>query len=175
MNQELKEIKTDLDAISERLTILAEEEKEKDEKIKPSHIPGYYEPEVQECYHYPAIGYPDTNIKYWQNDNIDHHYQRFAMCCKTEAEAVFVMEQRDAYRTLVMRIKELNAGWVPDWGSMDQDKYHFYLYLGDLGVFFATANHVLPDELYLKTREIGNQLIIELGEDLIKLALWGIQ
>jgi hypothetical protein len=175
MNQKLKEIKNDLDAISERLTMLAKEEEEKDEIIC-SHIPGYYQPAMQGRYYYPNIICPTRSyIKYWQNDSTDRYHQLLGICCQTEEEAEFVREQKEAYQTLIMRIKELNAGWVPDRENTDQDKYFFHLFVNKLQIDWVINSQIVAKELYFKSEEIGNQLITELGEDLIELALWGIQ
>ncbi len=135
-------------------------DKVEDKKVI-EHVPGRYQP----------------NGKYGFTTSIVEYCRIFNICCKTEQEAEFILRQKKAKLALIDKIHELNDGWVPDWSNYEDDKWYFYynhtknrLVCTIIGNFQESKN-----ELYFKSEEIGDQIISELGEPLIKLALWGIE
>jgi len=155
------------------ITVLCKEKEQK--KEDPKHIPGRYDGEPFWTIHYGNRCEPLSHDTHYT----DHKAPRITgSCCKTKEEAEFIIRQQKAYLQLIDSIHELNDGWTPDWKKDDESKHTFYY-----GHLSETINledaycsrQYFKDELYFEEEKIGRELIKELGADLIKLALWGIE
>ena len=99
-------------------------------------------------------------------------YQKSEFCQNKK----FASKQKRLFELgLIDEIHKLNKGWLPDWSDEKQFKYNFRHKGGeiDIKVNFHIQNH--RNELYFPHYGRGEMIIKELGEDLIKLALWGIE
>lgn len=169
-----EEIKKRYDELKEELSMLEKAhteaiEQEKTEN-KVSHVPGYWNPNYDEIYYCSAYQCP---IKF-QEDKADEKGKYDRSICKTEEEAIFVSRIKKARYELIKRIQELNAGWEPDFLDMDRGKWCFTLIYSAIYVSFFYSVYQQPAYFYFESESIGNKLIEELGEDLIKLAIWEI-
>jgi len=127
-----------------------------------------------------------TEISFWKYDessavgekfdfSVDY-FRRMGVCSETKEEAEFVYRQQKAYLELIDKIFELNDGWVPAWGA-NISNYAFSYYHPGKGIDSYDWENIqyFKTELYFKSEDIGNRIIEELGTELIKLALWGLE
>jgi hypothetical protein len=174
MKEQLKQIEADVQDILERLEELRQKSKDDEFENEISYSPGYFPAKKGDEYHTPRV-YENIQQK-WANDKQDLWWQNMGLICRTREEAEFVVRKKEAYCKLVTRISELNGGWVPNWED-DEYKYHFYLEsdTDSLKIVGKIYVRILPDELHFESRQRGIILHRELGVDLIKLAIWGIE
>jgi hypothetical protein len=172
MKEQLKQIEADIKGVLERLEELKQKSKDDEFENEISYSPGYFPAKKGDEYHTPRV-YENIQQK-WANDKQDLWWQNMGSICRTREEAEFVVRKKEAYCKLVMRISELNGGWVPNWENPHEYRYFFSLYHASVEIldWYYQVHH---DELYLKDRRTGEKLLEELGEDLIKLAIWGIE
>ncbi len=92
---------------------------------------------------------------------------------KTVEDAQRALDRRLAYMELIRAIAEANEDWKPDWKDATQAKWYFICLPGILIVdlFSLPHNRCLPDELYIRSYEVGSKIIKALGDDKIKLAM----
>ena len=104
-------------------------------------------------------------------DSIDESHYNSGNYFKTKEEA----EQYSRYRILTQKIKdriaELNEGWTPDWSNETERK--FLIYRSYIDAIFSTSNHYYyqsaNSSLFLKSKELAEQIIEEFGDDLMVL------
>jgi len=151
--------------------LIAELGEEREQKKKETkHIQGRYDGESLYSFD-PHIG---IVVK---TDGFRYHSRVIGTSCATEEEAQLVHQQQESYLELIDKIHELNDGWTPDWGRVDSLKYAFNYCIDAASVqlFGWSDSQHYKTELYFESEKIGSKIIEELGEDLIKLALWGIE
>lgn len=104
-------------------------------------------------------------IKYTDNLIIDKINYDDLTNCTSEKQAQKLL----AINQLMNVAKYLNAGWKPDWNSIE---CKWYIALGkksNPNIYYVT--HECSINVFFKTRELAEQAIEILGEDTIKLAL----
>lgn len=127
---------------------------------------------------------PEVIINYWQPNKLDryfyihptnqvhtalNHYAEDTKyrVFKTQKEAEKYAEYVKAEETLRRAIAEANEGWLPDWTNNDEHKYVVVLYMDDLKVFIYEATKYLPNFMYIKSKELANNLMKEYGGEFI--------
>ena len=141
--------------IEEMKTKLADMEAELN---KPEVIINYWQPqEDDKMYYVNYLGEVRFNsyTASFQDDIL--RYRVF----KTKAEAQKYAEYVKAEETLRRVIAEANAGWLPDWTNNDEHKYVVVLYMDDLRVFIYETTKYLPNFMYVKSKELANNLMEE--------------
>lgn len=126
-----------------------------------------YKPEYGEEYYFiDNAGSIIINI--WENDSTDNYRYQTRNVFKTKVEATEKFHIIKKKFEIINRIEELNEGWKPDWKHHNKDK--FYIYYGAIDKTWNIDSVITlmkhPNEFYLKSREIGRQLIKEFGDDL---------
>lgn len=109
-------------------------------------------------------GVVNTSLR-WGDDDL--HTHKLNHIFKTEAEADNKLAIINAEYIVRKRIHELNDGWVPDWGSGENNYHIMYDYFKNR--FYAMAisyRKMLPNWMYIKTDELAEQLIKELPNEL---------
>lgn len=144
---------------------------QKDTKEESWHWPGRYKPDNGNYFKIANNGevyIPDIES---ESDRLN------GICCKTREEAEFVKKQREAYLELIDLLQELNEGWRPNWEDNRILKWGaVYNYAIDkIKIVLSSDEQIFPDCLHGKSRKIWGKVIDQLGEEKIKLALWGIE
>ena len=166
--EEETDLKERVDELSvEQINQLIEIMKISKEERGRKHIPGRYNK-------LPFYVVPFSN--YLENDEGQLGYHRLkGRACRNEKEYEFIIDQQNAYLTLIDRIHYLNDGWWPDWENDQQCKWFFrFNILEGFDIISTKYLRIYKDELYFRSKTIGQQLLFELEAE-IKLALWGIE
>jgi len=87
----------------------------------------------------------------------------------TRVEAEEKLKKRQIVTKIKDRIFELNNGWKCDWKDEVQYKYSFEISKRVIDIDFYWSLQDKPSDLYFKSREIGEQLLQEFGNDLYYL------
>ena len=142
------------------------------EEIVDEVNPILWKPEKgQDYYYYTAGSFGDSlGSDEWGGRMIDHlrynHgilYPNYVVGCRARNRQLTYME-------LIRAIARANGGWVADWGDGDQEKWCFD-YDAGIGMVQAIYYKYLPPELYMESEEVAEQILQDLGEDKIKLAM----
>lgn len=143
------------------------------EPPKPKHWPGYYDP--LEGGEYFVVCSAVNGLLAYKRTNGDQSYtdadRALGICCETKEEAEFVIKQKKAERDVRDLLEKKNEGWRPDWESTKQDKWEAFKQ-GAAIRFQATACQTLRDCFQAMTEEVWEEVIEELGEEKVRLALW---
>ena len=146
-------------------------------------------------WHWPGLYDPKNNIEgYEYHRKEDHQVRQVCIignlsyeviandrcninCCQTESELKLVARQKQAFLEVVDKLKELNDGWKPDWNNSAQRKCEpYYSHQGnEIHISFSDSIQVLPSLLQSKSEKVWLDVIEQLGEDKVKLALWWIE
>ena len=130
---------------------------------------------------------PDVTINYWQPEECERYYYVDFLCIvhkssydstyykdklryrvfKTQKEAEKYAEYVKAEETLRRVIAEANAGWLPDWTNNDEHRYVVVLHKDELQAFIYGATKYLPNFMYIKSKELANNLMKEYGGEFI--------
>jgi hypothetical protein len=152
-------------------------------KEEPGHWPGRYLAKEEGLHTIAQMGYDGPVMFTFSQGAINMTMRKSQTSTLTKQECDFVDRQKSAYLQLIDKIQELNEGWRPDWSDLRQDKYYFLYYhdyiLKGSGYILISgwddrATQCYKEELYFNKKIIGKKIIEELGESLIKLALWDI-
>ena len=127
---------------------------------------------------------PDPTINYWQPKSgdsyfyIDQHNDVKNTFCtpsytetryrvfKTETEAQKYADYIKAEETLRKAIAEANEGWLPDWNT-SENKFHIYISIDQLCVDHNYKIKRLPNFMYIKSRELAQNLIRDYEQEFI--------
>ena len=146
LQKQIEEMKTKLAAMEAELN-------------KSEVIINYWQPRTAEnLYYVNYLGHvAETN--YTENYQWDKtRYRVF----KTKEEAKRYTEYVKAEETLRRVIAEANAGWLPDWTNNDDEhKYIVVLCMDDLKVFIYVEDKLFPNFMYIKSKELANNLMKE--------------
>jgi len=154
----------------EELRKLADNVDKTTQRVAKLHWPGRYKPEDGGVYHLAAD--PPETVYLDNYPELVESHRLNGVCCASHKEAEYVRKHKEAYLKLVDKIQELNNGWEPDWDDGSMAKFFFH-YEDDLMAYSEWYTlKACKNELYFKSSEIGKQIIEELGEETIKLALW---
>lgn len=82
-------------------------------------------------------------------------------------------EEAEAYNQKLLktqaikdRIRELNRGWVADWGDNNQKTFCFEKSGARIRIGCYVALQFFHDDLYMKSEEVANRILNEFGKDL---------
>jgi hypothetical protein len=127
--------------------------------------------------------FPQIGDKYWRGDNVmddlpyvfghgstDRFHQSTGNLFATKQEAQDHLNWLKARARLINKIKLLNDGWTPDWDNVKQPKYIFYYNHVSKRISISwqinSLIQMIPSNLFLKSRELGDQLIKENPDDI---------
>lgn len=103
----------------------------------------------------------------WRDDNTDNNRWQIGNVYSTPEEADEACNIMRNRQQILDRIAELNEGWEPNWGNMEEAWHLFINYVtGEIDISLTRKYQIHPDKYYFKSREIGYQLIEEFGVDL---------
>ncbi len=149
---------------------------EKPEPAPEWHWPGMFNPGAGDEYVHPWVDTPGYGTRHNNNQECTDFDRASGLCCETAAEAAFVKAHTEARLAVIDRLKALNEGWRPDWDAGNELKFHLsYLPYEDEIVISQGATGLCqspPDCFYAKSTLICQQVISELGEEKVKLAIW---
>jgi len=137
----------------------------------PKHWPGMYEPDNYNSPYYYLGPISDISIcRTWRKDEVKFERQS-GICCETEKEAEFVKAHMEARLEVTDRLAELNEGWRPQKG---QNMWYPFLVqeTGEIDFTYASDTQILPDWFQGKTLTIWKEVVSDLGEEKVKLAIW---
>ena len=139
---------------------------------KASHYLGMYEPPKGYVYFVPLM----DGILTLRNNHqkLVAYYRDLGICCETAKEAEFVKAQMEARLKVLDMLKRLNDGWTPDWENKAQGKWEpvYDLIDNKINILWYNITQTLPSCFAASTMEIWLQIIKELGEDKVILAIW---
>ena len=119
---------------------------------------------------YQTLGNGST---WWSPDvRNNYEYYKTGRIFKTEEEAETFSRNEQKLHEILQRIKVLNAGWVPDWSSNKPAKWT-YLFDSAPRLQACCLTRAAPDSHYFKSKDIGQQLIKEFGDDMTLLVTHG--
>jgi hypothetical protein len=127
-----------------------------------------WKPDLGKKYYFVSIT-GDVVGAYMDDHGLDNfNYHTFNMF-KTKQEAEAKLKAIKKKYDIINRIEELNDGWEPDWYD-DDLKYCLVCWRfssqDDWFVVNCSKQKEHPDEFYFRSKEIGEQLISEFGDDL---------
>lgn len=165
-NQEMSpiEVEAELNELVDELI------QKKQELKKPAHWPGMYIPSGGSSV-YAAWS---CDMICTSHETLIKGYQLLQICCKTTEERDFVLAHQKANLAVINELARLNEGWRPDWKN-DDPKWEPHLQIaGEILILSDSDLQGLPDWFQAKSKEIWLQVIENLGEGKVKLALWPI-
>lgn len=122
-------------------------------------------PEVEQAYWYlDECGAVDR--AQWDNHRLDKKILAFGNIYLTESEAIKAQQQRLAEVRVITRLRELDGGFVADWGDRNQNKCCVYFdhQDGTLNTVSRAVLHHTPPH-WVSTLDTWNQVIQEMPED----------
>lgn len=147
LEQQIKDIQLEIDELK------------KSKEWKPTYGEFYYS--FNDC----EICYVQWLGDKWDNDRCSKH-----AIYKTHDEAESDFKFLIAYRKIRDKAKELNEGWVPDWNNDNIRKYciKYDHPTNKFKVDSWLINNLLPLDVCFLSRELAQQAIQELGEQVLK-------
>ena len=133
---------------------------------KPEVVINYWQPEEANRYYYVNYLGLVGSASYAKNYHKDKlRYRIF----KTKEEGEKYAEYVKAEETLRRVIAEANAGWLPNWGNNDSLKYIilYRCYLGGLAIDAYSVSKLLPNFMYIKSKELAEKLMKEYESEFI--------
>nr|DAT16328.1 MAG TPA: hypothetical protein [Bacteriophage sp.] len=90
---------------------------------------------------------------------------------ETKEEAEQHLKECKLLFTIKKWAKEKNEGWVPDWGSVFQEKYYIFYdyYRKELCTSFNNSTGAINKLPYFKTRKIAQECIDLFGDEIIEV------
>ena len=142
---------------------LAEMEAElnKKEDVFPKYGDSYW------CIHADS----DVVLSQWCDGYYANKTLKYGNVYQSEEEAIKARDIQLAKVRVTDRIKELNDGWTPDWSDGNESKY--IVLSSDTNRLWVSNMFVtkfLPNNMYMKSRGIAEQILSEMEDD-IKLIL----
>lgn len=133
---------------------------------RPEPKTTWFEPKENEEYYYSVEGYVGSTNR---NHNIDEDLLKSQQVFQTREDAEKHLEWHQAHVRILKEIARLNNGWIPDWEGRIRNK-HFVALDSNYKTFKSTSNSIfkiLPNNMYLKSEELANQLIETHKDDLL--------
>lgn len=146
---------------------LTEEEVNEIIKQNSKSKPAWFVPGERETYYYIT---PNGVCRATKEDcEWDTQALSFHKVFKTEEEAEKELKRKQAETRVLKRIAEMNEGWIPDWDNEDEYKYSIDYSYGNQRLFSDgfSIDKCLLNDFYLKSKELAEQLISEMEEDLL--------
>ncbi len=154
---------------------------EPEEKVEPVYVSGYYKPKN----YGGELWVPDWEdnklvpvLDIWHGTDMNFEYLNLGQSFKTEEECSKYCRQQTAYKKLIHAIAEENkrAGFVVSLELNEQSHWFFTYNCYDecLMIKYTDCLQHHPITHYFD-HDSEETLINQLGEPLIKLALWGIE
>lgn len=148
LQQQVNELKAKLAEVEAELT-------------KPEDTINYWKPkEGDKLFYVDAWGNCTYSIA---KDNTTDRYRVF----KTEQQAQAYAEYVKAEEALKAEIARLNEGWWPDWKDDQMPKHFIYIVNEKLGLDLKWSVKTLPNFMYLKSKELAEQLTTTHSKELI--------
>lgn len=120
--------------------------------------------------------FPQKGDTYWYSSAAGEIYYNVANdsegrlnCYKTKEDAVKSRDIAWAKQRVIAAIEIANNGWKPDWEDKNTDKYNFTLNTNDNSIYTSVWRQVktFPNNMYMKSREVVEQIIKDYEEDLL--------
>lgn len=137
-------------------------------------FPEVYEPDVIRC-HKSAYYYISNNsiqIHRWIGSKFDHMNYALCNCFTTWEEAEFALVRHNIICKLRLYAAEHNDVDI-DWFDEDQCKYYIYCCNGHVDIDRTYIEQQM-NEIYFTSYEIAKNAIDEIGEDIIKHYVFGV-
>lgn len=169
-NQEMSPIEVEAE-LNELVDELIQKKQETEE---PAHWPGRYNPASNKSFYTCA---PNGVAKSFVNYTSDQKNgpREAGVCCQSAQEAEFVFYQKKAELAVIKELARLNEGWRPDWKNDDPKWEPLYDHNSkEIIIQAGTVGSYLPEWFQAKSEKIWEQVIENLGEEKVKLALWPV-
>ncbi len=136
------------------------------DELRKAAMESRWKPMIGEKYYYLEDD-GEIFLHDWRGDNDDNNRWKIGNVFSTSEEADEACNVMRKRQQILDRIAELNEGWEPDWEDMEHASHLFINHVtGQMDVSHTRRYQIHPDTYYFKSREIGEQLIEEFGDDL---------
>lgn len=141
---------------------------------KPTPKAKVWRPEKDEKYYTIAIC-GDVRSYLWDGESYDKDIYDLGLCYPTKEAAEFATERQRVYTALQRYAEEHNTEEI-DWKNNDQNKYYIWYYHPDACINIGILKiHQDIGTIYFTSEELAKAAIEEIGEDIIKKYLFGIE
>lgn len=133
-------------------------------KFKPIKKQITYKDVAKELFDHKPYYWPDSQGDIWNFPELG--------CLLTEANTCTSRKQAEkllAINKLMNVAKYLSDGWKPDWNNTQENKWQINIYRDNFNYMVSTTS--MDMAIPFKTKELAQQAVEILGEDVIRLAL----